>query len=75
MQKRLVVTGSTLRGRSAAEKAAIIRAVEEKIWPLVAEKSIKPLVYKTYPIKNAAEAHKMMESSAHIGKILLEVAE
>jgi NADPH:quinone reductase-like Zn-dependent oxidoreductase len=74
MQKRLVVTGSTLRHRSKEEKARLIGEVEAKIWPLVASGKIKPLIYRVFPIKNAGEAHKMMESGVHIGKIILEVA-
>ena len=49
-------------------------AVEEKVWPWINDGKVKPLIYKTFPIKNAAEAHKVMESSQHIGKIVLEVA-
>jgi putative PIG3 family NAD(P)H quinone oxidoreductase len=74
MRKRLVLTGSTLRHRSRAEKARLVRAVEEKAWNWVAEGKVKPLIYKTFPIKNAAAAHKLMESGAHIGKIVLEVS-
>ncbi len=73
MRKRLVVTGSTLRHRSPEEKARLVRAVEEKVWVWVEQVKVKPLIYKKYPIKEAAEAHKMMESGAHIGKIVLEV--
>ena len=74
MQKRLIVTGSTLRGRDLAEKARLVAAVEEKIWPLVAAEKIKPVIYQRVPLKNAGEAHKRMESGAHIGKIVLEVS-
>ena len=73
MQKQLIITGSTLRDRSAPEKARLIRAVREKIWPFVISGALKPLIYRSYPLKNAAEAHKMMESGEHIGKIVLEV--
>jgi len=73
MQKRLIVTGSTLRHRSKEEKARLIREVEAKTWPLVASGQLKPLIYRTFPIKNASLAHKVMESGAHIGKIVLEV--
>lgn len=72
MQKRLMLTGSTLRHRAPEEKARLVRAVEQKVWPWVAEGKIKPLIYKVYSIKNAADAHNMMESGAHIGKIVLE---
>jgi NADPH:quinone reductase-like Zn-dependent oxidoreductase len=73
MQKRITLTGSTLRGRPAAEKARLVRAVEEKIWPWIKSGSVKPLIYQTFPIKKAGDAHKIMESGAHIGKIVLEV--
>jgi NADPH2:quinone reductase len=71
MLKRLHHTGSTLRGRAVADKGAIARAVEEKALPLIASSKVKPLIYKTFPLKDAAAAHTLMESSAHIGKIVL----
>jgi NADPH:quinone reductase-like Zn-dependent oxidoreductase len=71
MLKRLTLTGSTLRPRSVAEKAQIARALEEKVWPLVAAGKIKPQIYKTFPLSEAAQAHALMESSAHVGKIVL----
>jgi putative PIG3 family NAD(P)H quinone oxidoreductase len=74
MKKRLTLTGSTLRSRDRAEKARLAREIEAKVWPWVVTGKVKPLIYKTLPIKNAAEAHKMMESGQHIGKITLEVA-
>ena len=73
MQKRLTLTGSTLRGRSPAEKARLVARVRDKIWPWVTNGSFKPLIYKEVSIKNASGAHKMMESGQHIGKIVLEV--
>jgi NADPH2:quinone reductase len=73
MLKRLHHTGSTLRSRSVADKAAIARAVEEKVLPLLASGKVKPLLYKTFPLKDAAAAHALMESSTHIGKIVLTV--
>src|SRR5215208_6613677 len=73
MLKRLTHTGSTLRARSVAEKATIARAVEEKVWPLIAAGTVKPVVYKTFPLHEAAAAHALMESSKHIGKIVLTV--
>lgn len=69
--KRLTVGGSTLRPRTVAFKAAIARNLEEKIWPLIAEGRIKPVIHQTFPLAEAAEAHRLMESSAHIGKIML----
>jgi putative PIG3 family NAD(P)H quinone oxidoreductase len=74
MKRRYTLTGSTLRGRTKEEKARLAGEIEAKVWPWVAAGRVKPLIYKTLPIKNAAEAHKVMESSAHIGKITLEVA-
>jgi len=71
MLKRLHHTGSTLRSRSTADKAAIARAVEDKVLPLLADGRVKPVLYKTFPLKDAAAAHALMESSAHIGKIVL----
>ena len=73
MLKRLHHTGSTLRSRSTADKGAITRAVEEHALPLIAAGKVKPVMYKTFPLKEAAAAHALMESSAHIGKIVLTV--
>ena len=69
--KRLTIGGSTLRPRPVAFKAEIARNLEDKIWPLIAEGRIKPVIHKTFPLAEAAEAHRLMESSAHIGKIVL----
>lgn len=74
MLKRLTLTGSTLRIRSNAVKGEIARAIEEKVVPLVAAGKIKVPIDSTFPLANAAEAHARMESSAHIGKIVLTVA-
>ena len=71
MLKRLTLTGSTLRIRPVAEKAAIAAALEENVWPLMAKGKIKPIVHKTFPLREAAAAHRLMESSEHIGKIIL----
>ena len=73
MVKRLTYTGSTLRPRSVAEKAVIARALEEKVWPLLARGLCKPRIFKTFPLTEAAEAHRLMESNAHMGKIVLVV--
>jgi NADPH2:quinone reductase len=73
MFKRLTHTGSTLRARSVADKAAIARAVEHKVWPLIAAGKVRPVIYKTFGLAEAAAAHALMESSAHIGKIVLTV--
>ena len=71
MLKRLTLSGSTLRPRSVAEKAEIARALEARVWPLLATGKIRPQIYKTFPLAQAAEAHRLMESSAHVGKIVL----
>ena len=73
MLKRLTFTGSTLRPRTVAEKAAIAQALEAKVWPLLAQGKCKPTVHATFPLAKAAEAHALMESSAHVGKIILTV--
>jgi NADPH2:quinone reductase len=71
MLKRLHHTGSTLRARAVADKAAIASAIEKTVWPLIATGKVKPVIYKTFPMREAAAAHALMESSAHIGKIVL----
>ena len=71
MLKRLTLTGSTLRPRSVAEKAEIARALEQTVWPLIAAGQVGPRIYKTFPLAEAAAAHALMESSKHIGKIVL----
>jgi putative PIG3 family NAD(P)H quinone oxidoreductase len=73
MLKRLTLTGSTLRARSVAFKAAIAQRLREKVWPLIETGRIKPVIHATFPLARAADAHRLMESSAHIGKIVLEV--
>jgi NADPH2:quinone reductase len=73
MLKRLTHTGSTLRARPVPEKAAIARALEEKVWPLLSAGKVRPVIDSTFPLAKAADAHARMESSAHIGKIMLEV--
>ncbi len=74
MMKRLTLTGSTLRPRSVAEKGAIAQALRQTVWPLIAAGKLKPVIHKTFPLEQAAAAHRLMESSAHIGKIMLAVA-
>lgn len=71
MTKRLTWTGSTLRPRSVAEKGAIARALEERVWPLFAAGRLEVPVFRTFPLAEAAAAHALMETSSHIGKILL----
>ncbi|QIL77914.1 NAD(P)H-quinone oxidoreductase [Hymenobacter sp. HDW8] len=75
MRRRLTITGSTLRPRSADFKAALAAAVEENVWPLLAGGLFKPVIYKVFELEEAAAAHQLMESSAHIGKIMLRVSE
>ncbi len=73
MMKRLTVTGSTLRASPFERKAALARSLAEKVWPLYASGAVKPVVHATFPLADAAKAHALMETSAHIGKILLDV--
>lgn len=75
MLKRLIVTGSTLRPRSAEAKASIAKKLRAQIWPLIESRKIKPLIAARFPLENAAESHILMESSKHIGKIILTVTE
>ena len=70
-RKHLMVTGSTLRSRTVEEKATIIAALKEKVWPLWVAGKLRVFTYKQFPLLEAAEAHRLMESSRHIGKILL----
>jgi NADPH2:quinone reductase len=71
MLKRLTHTGSTLRSRSVAEKAAIAAALEQAVWPIIAAGRYRPVMHAAFPLREAAAAHALMESSAHIGKIVL----
>jgi putative PIG3 family NAD(P)H quinone oxidoreductase len=73
MVRRQTITGSTLRARSVADKAAIARLVQEKAWPLIEARSIRTVIDRTFPLAEVAAAHRLMESSQHIGKILLTV--
>ncbi len=73
MIKRLTFTGSTLRPRSVVEKTAIAQALQTRVWPLIEAGSIKPVVHQTFALGDAHRAHELMESSRHIGKIMLEV--
>ena len=73
--KRLIVTGSTLRPRSAEAKASIAAKLRNHIWPLIESRTIRPIIAACFPLRDAAKAHKLMESSRHIGKIILSVAE
>ncbi|MBP7336237.1 NAD(P)H-quinone oxidoreductase [Niveispirillum sp.] len=71
MLKRLTLTGSTLRARSTAQKAALAAAVKDRVWPLVTAGKVRPVIAATFPLEAAADAHRLMESSTHIGKIML----
>jgi NADPH2:quinone reductase len=71
MRKRLTISGSTLRPRPVEFKGYVARNLREKIWPLIEAGRIKPEIYKTFPLEQAAEAHRLMESSQHIGKLVL----
>lgn len=73
MRRRLVLTGSTLRPRPVEFKGAVARSLREHVWPLIEAGKIKPVVFKTFPLAEAAEAHRLMESSQHIGKLVLTV--
>jgi NADPH2:quinone reductase len=71
LQRRLTIVGSTLRARSVAEKGAIAKAVHEHVWPLLESGAVRVVVHRTFPLSAAAEAHRMMEESSHIGKLVL----
>jgi NADPH2:quinone reductase len=73
MLKRLIFTGSTLRPQSIDRKGEIAEALIENVWPLVSSGKIKPVIHKTFPLNQASEGHTMMESSQHIGKIMLKI--
>ncbi len=74
LTRRLTITGSTLRSRSLTEKAAIASAVREWVWPLIDEGRMVPVIDRTFPLIEAAAAHRLMESSRHIGKIILTIS-
>ncbi len=73
LRRRLTITGSTLRPRPVEFKAAVAQALREKIWPLIEAGKIRPVIYKTFALDEAAAAHALMESSEHVGKIMLDV--
>ena len=73
LRQRITITGSTLRSRTVEEKGAIAGALEKTVWPLVEAGKVRPVVYATFPMRQAAEAHRLMESGSHIGKIVLTV--
>eukprot|EP01036_Dinobryon_divergens_P004847 gene4847-6427_t len=71
LRKRLSITGSTLRPRPIAFKAAIAQALLERVWPLLVQGHIKPVIHQVFPASEAAAAHTLMESNRHIGKLVL----
>jgi NADPH:quinone reductase len=73
--RHLTITGSGLRPQSVEKKAAIARALEQTAWPLISSGRIKPVIDRVFPLEHAADAHRLMESSEHIGKIVLEVSD
>ena len=73
LRRRLTITGSTLRPRPVEFKATVAQALREKIWPLIEAGKIRPVIYKTFALDEAAAAHALMESSEHVGKIMLDV--
>jgi len=74
MQRRATLTGSTLRARSVAEKGAIAAALRQRVWPLLESGTVTPVIHATFPLRSAAEAHRVMDSSEHIGKLVLVVS-
>jgi len=75
MRKRLTIVGSTMRPRTTAEKGLIAQALRETVWPILGAGRCGPLIHQVFPLADAAAAHRLMESSAHIGKIILKVAD
>ena len=73
LTKRLTLTGSTLRSRTVAQKAAVADAMRHNVWPLIESGKVRPVIFKTFPLAEASEAHRLMETSNHIGKIVLTV--
>src|SRR5688500_15948426 len=73
MRKRAWITGSTLRPRTPVEKGAIARDLREHVWPLIEQGVVAPVIHETFPLAQASEAHRLMESSTHVGKLILDV--
>jgi putative PIG3 family NAD(P)H quinone oxidoreductase len=73
LTKRLTLTGSTLRSRTVAQKAEVAEAVRKNVWPLLATGRVRPVIHATFPLAEASEAHRLMETSNHIGKIVLTI--
>ena len=74
LDRRLTITGSTLRARSVAEKGVLAREVEANVWPLLAAGHVAPVIDMVFPLTQAADAHRRLESGDHVGKIVLSVA-
>jgi NADPH:quinone reductase-like Zn-dependent oxidoreductase len=75
LTKRLTLTGSTLRARTVAQKAAVAEGVWRNVWPQLSAGRVRPVIHATFPLAKASEAHRLMETSRHIGKIVLTVGE
>ena len=75
MTRRLTITGSTMRPRTTAQKGAIARALFETVWPVLDQGRVGPVIHEVFPLREAAAAHRLMESSAHVGKLMLRVAD
>ena len=73
MKKRLTITGSTLRNREISFKSALAQEIERMVWPMLEKGKFKPVIFKTFPLNEASKAHRLMESSTHIGKIILVI--
>jgi NADPH:quinone reductase-like Zn-dependent oxidoreductase len=73
LTKRLTITGSTLRNRELSFKASIAHKLQKKVWPLLSNGAIQPIIHSTFPLVEANKAHQLMESSLHLGKIILTV--
>ena len=73
MLRRYTLTGSTLRGRSDDVKAQLAQQLHQQVWPLLSSGHLRPIIYTTLPLTAAQHAHELMESSVHIGKIILEI--
>jgi NADPH2:quinone reductase len=71
LRKRIAITGSTLRPRPVAYKTALAQALKARMWPLLGQGAVRPIIYRTFPAEQAAEAHALMESGEHVGKIVL----
>jgi NADPH:quinone reductase-like Zn-dependent oxidoreductase len=73
LRRRLTLTGSTLRPRTVEKKSAIAAALREKVWPLIEAGRVRPVVYRTSPLVEAAAAHRVLEADEHVGKVVLTV--